>query len=128
MTRDASPAARTTRGSLNLSATELSGFSECAHHTWLNLAVARGERQRPGENAIERLLLERRGRAHEAGILAHYKAQGLSVTELSPAPARDHEGRARAAAQTRDAMLAGADVIYQATLVSGDWTGRPDFL
>jgi predicted RecB family nuclease len=126
MTRQSSPSAP--RGTLNLSATELSGFSECAHHTWLNLAVARGERRRPGENEIERLLLERRGRAHEARILSFYKARGLSVVELSPAPPRDREALARAAAQTHEAMRGGADVIYQATLLSGEWTGRPDFL
>jgi predicted RecB family nuclease len=113
---------------LPLSATELSGFSECEHHTWLNLAVARGELRRPGENEIERLLLERRGVAHEAQILAHYKARGLTVCELSPAPARDPEARARAARLTEEAMLGGAQVIYQATLVAGAWSGRPDFL
>ena len=111
-----------------LSATELSGFSECAHHTWLNLAVARRELERPGENEIERLLLERRGHAHEAQILEHFKSRGLEVRELSPAPLRDAEGRARAARATEDAMRAGPDVIYQATLVVGEWMGRPDFL
>lgn len=114
--------------SLPLSATELSGFSECEHVTWLHLAVARGELSRPGENEIERLLLERRGRAHEAAILAYYKARGLSVHELSPAPARDADARARAAAETESAMRAGAEVIYQATLSLDGWTGRPDFL
>jgi predicted RecB family nuclease len=117
-----------TPGSLHLSASELSGFSECAHHTHLNLAAARGELPRPGESEIERLLLERRGIAHEAQILAHYKARGLSVCELSPAPVRDAEGRARAARLTEEAMRAGVDVIYQATLVAGQWSGRPDFL
>src|SRR5690606_19537519 len=116
------------RGSLSLSATELSGFSECEHVTWLHLAVARGELARPGENEIERLLLERRGRAHEAAILAHYAARGLEVRELSPAPARGAEGRARAARETERAMREGADVIYQATLALDGWTGRPDFL
>jgi predicted RecB family nuclease len=119
---------RVTAVSLHFSATELSGFSECAHHTWLNLAAARGELRRPGENEIERLLLERRGVAHEAQILAQYKAHGLQVVELSPAPVRDTEGRARAARQTEEAMHAGADVIYQATLLAGAWSGRPDFL
>ncbi len=113
---------------LPLSATELSGFSECQRHTWLNLGVARGERERPGQNEIERLLLERRGRAHEARILALFKAQGLEVVELSPAPPRDTAARAQAAAATHAAMSAGADVIYQATLSVGDWSGRPDFL
>jgi predicted RecB family nuclease len=119
---------RRASGSLPLSATELSGFSECAHHTFLNLAVARGERRRPGENEIERLLLERRGHAHEARILQHYQALGHDVVKLSPAPARDVEARARAAEATLAAMRAGAGLIYQATLVVGDWTGRPDFL
>jgi predicted RecB family nuclease len=114
--------------SLPLSATELSGFSECVHHTFLNLAVARGERKRPGENEIERLLLERRGHAHEARILQHYEALGHDVVKLSPAPPRDTDARARAAEATLAAMRAGAGVIYQATLVAGDWTGRPDFL
>jgi predicted RecB family nuclease len=117
-----------TTGSLPLSATELSGFSECAHHTWLNLAVARRELQRPGENEIERLLLERRGHAHEAQILEHFKSRGLEVRELSPAPLRDVEGRARAARATEEAMRAGPEIIYQATLVVGEWMGRPDFL
>jgi predicted RecB family nuclease len=128
MTSDAPPGLRSSGGSLPLSASELSGFSECAHHTWLNLAVARGERERPGENALERVLLERRGHAHEARVLAFYKAQGLVVTELSPAPVRDPQARALAAARTEEAMRSGADVIYQATLLSGGWTGRPDFL
>jgi predicted RecB family nuclease len=122
------PSLGMTAGSLHLSATELSGFSECAHHTWLNLAAARGELRRPGESEIERLLLERRGVAHEAQILAQYKARGLQVIELSPAPVRDAEGLARAAQHTEEAMRSGADVIYQATLVSGSSRGRPDFL
>jgi predicted RecB family nuclease len=117
-----------TPGSFTLSASELSGFSECAHHTHLNLAAARGELPRPGENEIERLLLERRGVAHEAQILAGYKERGLEVRELSPAPVRDAAGRARAARETEEAMRAGADVLYQATLVAGRWSGRPDFL
>lgn len=113
---------------LALSASELSAFSECAHHTFLNLAVARGDRRRPGENEIERLLLERRGHAHEARILQHYRDLGHDVVQLSPAPPRDLDARARAAEATLVAMRAGAPVIYQATLVAGDWTGRPDFL
>jgi predicted RecB family nuclease len=113
---------------LSLSATELSGFSECRHHTWLNLGVARGERLRPGQNELERLLLERRGRAHEARVLALYEARGLQVVKLSGAPPGDPEARDRAAAQSWSAMQSGADVIYQATLLDGAWTGRPDFL
>src|SRR5262245_54794271 len=62
---------------LPLSATELSGFFECEHSTWLNLSVLRGERERPGQNELERWMLEYRGRAHEARLLAWYREQGL---------------------------------------------------
>lgn len=113
---------------LPLSATALSGFFECQRHTWLDLGVARGERQRPGQNEIERLLLERRGRAHEARVLRHYQQLGLNVVQLSPAPAGDVAQRDVAAAATLAALRAGADVVYQGTLSDGDWTGRPDFL
>jgi predicted RecB family nuclease len=113
---------------LPLSATALSAFFECQHHTWLDLGVARNERQRPGQNEIERLLLERRGRAHEARVLRHYQQLGLDVVQLSPAPAGDAAQRDAAAAATLAALHAGADVVYQGTLSDGDWTGRPDFL
>jgi predicted RecB family nuclease len=113
---------------LGFSPTALSGFFECQHQTWLELAAARGERQRPGQNEIERLLLEQRGRAHEARVLEHYTRQGLNVVRLSPAPAKDRAGRDAASAATLAAMQAGADIIYQGTLSDGEWTGRPDFL
>jgi len=121
-------ASRLTQGPWSKSPSELSGFSECEHVTWLQLAVARGELSRPGENEIERLLLERRGREHEAAILAHYKASGRDVLELSSAPARGADARAQAVAETERAMRSGADVIYQGTLAHAGWTGRPDFL
>ncbi len=113
---------------LPLSASALSGFFECQHHTWQELSVARGERERPGQNEIERLMLERRGLAHEARILAHYQERGLEVVRLSAQPTRDGEARSRAADETLALMQRGVDVIYQATLLDGDWSGRPDFL
>ncbi|MEO8903357.1 MAG: hypothetical protein ABI627_17695 [Polyangiaceae bacterium] len=53
---------------LTLSATDLSGFSECKHKTTLDLAVAFGTLKRPGENEIERKMLEKRGFEHEARV------------------------------------------------------------
>jgi predicted RecB family nuclease len=124
---EAGPLSETQRG-LSLSASALSGFFECQHHTWQELRVARGERQRPGENEIERLLLERRGRAHELRVLALYEQRGLSVVKLSSQPLRGPAERQRAAEETQAAMQVGADVIYQGTLLDGEWSGRPDFL
>ncbi|MEY2936088.1 MAG: hypothetical protein RL033_6837, partial [Pseudomonadota bacterium] len=113
---------------LRLSATELSGFSECQHLTWLNAGVARGERELPGRNDLERWMLEHRGHAHEARLLDWYRRQGKQVVELSPAPLRDEAALSRAAEATWAALQQGAEVVYQATLRHEGWTGRPDFL
>ena len=51
------PFSRTAKRRLPLSATELSGFFECEHSTWLNLSVLHGERERPGRNELERWML-----------------------------------------------------------------------
>ncbi len=113
---------------LALSASELSSFSECQRLTWLNAGVARGERELPGRNELERWMLEHRGRAHEARLLEWYRRQGKRVVELSPAPARDEAGVARAMEATWAALEGGAEVVYQGTLRHEGWTGRPDFL
>jgi len=116
------------RRRLPFSATELSGFFECQHLTWLQLGVQRGERQLPGRNELERWLLEYRGHKHEARLLDWYRQQGLEVVELSPAPPSNEQALASAVEATRAALERGADVVYQGTLRHGDWTGRPDFL
>ncbi|HKO93517.1 MAG TPA: TM0106 family RecB-like putative nuclease, partial [Polyangiaceae bacterium] len=113
---------------LPLSATQLSGFFECQHLTWRELAVARGEQRRPGQNELERWMLEYRGHAHEARLLEWYRQQGLEVVELPAVPSGNAEALARAAEATLAALERGADVVYQATLQLGAWTGRPDFL
>jgi predicted RecB family nuclease len=113
---------------LPLSATQLSGFFECQHLTWRELAVARGEQQRPGQNELERWLLEYRGHAHEARLLEWYRQQGLVVLELPGVPPGDAQALERAAEATLAALERGVDVVYQATLRLGAWTGRPDFL
>lgn len=116
------------RRALPLSPSALSAFFECQHHTWQEMAVARGERGRPGENEMERLLLERRGREHEARVLDGYRARGREVVELAPAPLSDDAARARAEEATIAAMERGAEVIYQGVLRGGGWSARPDFL
>lgn len=107
-----------------LTPTELANFLECNHRTVLDRAVRAGTLERPGENQIERELLRRRGDAHEKAVLAHYRAQNLDVHEVPPSPGNP----SLAAGATLAAMERGADVIYQGTLVRGDWLGRPDFL
>ena len=109
-----------------LSATDLSGFHECAHKTMLDLAVAFGELERPGVNEIERLMLEKRGFEHEARVLEHLRKTRAEVLKIDAGPGASSQ--ADAARATEAAMARGADVIAQGVLTRGDWFGRPDFL
>jgi uncharacterized protein len=111
---------------LSLSATDLSGFSECEHKTVLELAVAFGQLKRPGENEIERKMLEKRGFEHEARVLEHLRATHERVVTITMGPGE--ASRAEAVLATERAMAAGADVITQGVLIAGQWFGRPDFL
>ena len=111
---------------LTLSATDLSGFSECEHKTVLELQVALKQLERPGINEIERQMLEKRGLEHEARVLAHLQATHAEVVKI--ALGLGDEARAEGARATEAAMARGADVIAQGVLLGERWFGRPDFL
>lgn len=117
---------RRTPDFVSFSATEVGNFLACRHLTALELRVADGELERPAQNDIERRLLEKRGLEHEARVLAHFEAAGLEVVKLHAAPGVD--GARRAGEATLAAMSAGAELIYQGTLLTPGWIGRPDFL
>ena len=112
-------------GRLVLSPSDLNDYVECPHLTTLALEVARGTRKRPFVLNEHGDLLRRKGEEHEAAYLAELRRQGRQVTDVIGADRWDFEGSARA---TIEAMRAGAEVIYQATFVRGDWRGRADFL
>jgi len=110
---------------LILSPSDLNDYVECAHLTTLALEVARGVRRRPHVPNDHGDLLRRKGEEHEAAYLAGLRAAGRQVVDVIGADRWDFETSARA---TIDAMRAGAEIIYQATFVLGDWRGRADFL
>jgi predicted RecB family nuclease len=110
---------------LVLSPSDLNDYVECAHLTTLALEVARGVRRRPHVPNDHGDLLRRKGEEHEAAYLAALRARGRQVADVVGADRWDFETAARA---TIDAMRAGAEIIYQATFVLGDWRGRADFL
>ena len=112
---------------LVLSPTDLTGFAACERLTQLELAVTRGELERPQRDDPELDVLVRQGELHEAGQLERFKAEGKFVVEI----ANHASGRAdleRAEAATLAAMRGGADVIYQATFFDGSWVGYADYL
>ncbi|MFC1642096.1 TM0106 family RecB-like putative nuclease [Myxococcota bacterium] len=119
---------RISTSNLILAATDLSGFSECEHKTLLELAVVEGKLKRPGQNELERRLLEQRGAEHEKRVLEHYRAAGQKTITISHRPRSTASDLAEAARATEAAMEGGADVIHQGILFDGRWVGRPDFL
>ena len=114
-----------TDGRLALSPSDLNDYVECAHLTTLALEVARGARTRPHVPEDHVDLLRRKGEEHEAAYLTALRKQGRQIANVIGADPWDFVTSARA---TEEAMRAGAEIIYQATFVQGDWRGRADFL
>lgn len=112
-------------GRLVLSPSDLNDYVECPHLTTLALEVARGTLERPFVLNEHGDLLRRKGEQHEKAHLDRLRADGRRVVDVVGADTWDFEGSARA---TEKAMREGAEVIYQATFVLGDWRGRADFL
>jgi uncharacterized protein len=115
-------------GHPRFAASDLSNFLACRHLIRLDSLSAHGRLKpdKPFDIGFE--MLVERGEAHEATVLARFRADGLDVVEI-PRLA-DHE----AATATRDAVSRGAHVIYQGVLQASRsqggpaLLGRPDFL
>jgi hypothetical protein len=102
-----------------------SQFISQIHHrvAALDLAVALGSKVIPAWQSPDLEVLRERGIAHENAYLEHLKAQGATIVDL-----RDVANEERAAAGTIAAMKKGVDIIAQATLSGGRWSGRADVL
>jgi len=133
-------------------ATDLVGFLACGHRLALERAAMHGLVAKPIRNDPSIELIAKRGLEHEARYLADLRAEGRTVVAIEkdgsavaptgapePAAAEGAPGGApapwdpgtdlrAAAAQTIEAMRAGADVVYQATFFDGTWRGHADFL
>jgi predicted RecB family nuclease len=107
-----------------LSPTSIADFLACQHLSALNRAEAVGQIERPffADPGLD--LLAKLGLAHEEAYLRHLTAKenlqiALIATDISWKDA---------AAQTFRAIRDGAEVVYQATFLAGQWQGRADFL
>src|SRR5712691_8759722 len=103
---------------LVLSPSDLNDYVECEHLTSLARDVARGTQPRPHVPDQYADLLRRKGEEHEAAYLGSLRAEGRQVVDVLPPDRWDFVTAARA---TAEAMRVGAEVIYQATFVQGDW-------
>ncbi len=113
---------RKLNGNILFAAHDLDRFLGCSHATFLDLRNL--EEPLPRSEDDEQLrLLKKKGIEHELIWLENLKQQRRSIVEI-PQKASLFE-RVQA---TRDALAAGADIIYQAVLLSGNWHGYADFL
>lgn len=109
--------------SLRVAATDLSRFLSCRHCTALDMAVARGKRERPYRHDPLLRILAERGEKHERSYVEALRARGQVVVDLSDI--EDFEQRMQS---TLEAMRAGADAVVQGALRDGPWFGYPDVL
>ena len=110
---------------LLFSPSDLNAFVECEHLTVLELRRLRRELEFvPPQNRAAELVREK-GRRHEDAFVAALEREGKTVARIEPGDAWDLE---RAARETLAAVRAGVDVVYQATMLDGDWRGFADFL
>ncbi len=110
-----------------LAPTDLSNFLSCKYLSRLDLAAARGTKERPVRYGPILDDLKARGQAHENAYLEHLQAQGLGMVRAGD-PDVGGESVEHGVDKTIAAMQAGVDIIYQATLADDAWYGRADFL
>lgn len=107
---------------LILTASDLVNHLGCRHLTALDLR--RIDEPLPELHEDETLLLlQRKGDAWERQHLAALRAANPGLVEIPTGLPR-----AQQLTRTRDAMQAGAPIIFQAALAAPGWFGRADFL
>jgi predicted RecB family nuclease len=105
-----------------LSATDLSTHFGCRHATKLNILRAKGELKQAYFDDPSLEALRKKGEEFEAQCLLNFEADGKTIARI------DKENKQTAFEETKKAMLAGVDIIYQARLQHEIWLGWADFL
>ena len=109
-------------GTLLLSASDLTKFMGCEHATRLDLLRLEGNGPEPRADTDDAELLQKYGHEHEEAYLQKLQEDGRSVVKITESDLRV------AARSTIDAILAGADIVYQGALLHGRWGGWADFI
>ena len=107
---------------LIFSATDLVNFLGCRHATFLDRQNVDNP-EPAAEDDPYLVLLQEKGIEHEQRYVNLLRLEGRQVVEISGDGALEDR-----VAKTRQAMAAGAEVIYQGVLLSGRWHGYADFL
>jgi predicted RecB family nuclease len=106
------------------SASDLVGHVDCHHLTTLDIAVTRGQLEKPKPWDPLLQILAERGLAHERQYVDHLRQTGFTVVEIEGSRGIDH---ARVD-KTLEAMRAGAAIIVQGAFIHQGWSGRTDIL
>lgn len=110
-------------GSWRFSATDLIHFLECEHLTALDRTHAETPLD-PVEDDAYAALIQAKGFEHEKAFARTLEEQAESFVDISRM-SQNVESRFGA---TCEAMRAGTHIIYQGTLIEGDFLGHADFL
>lgn len=113
---------KTPSGTL-FSATDLVNFAACAHLVHLDLSNLTSPLPKAPDTE-EMLLIQGKGFDHEAGYLEQLRAEHADVRDVREEGLSDAETHLR----TRDALMGGADVVFQGTFLEAPWVGHADFL
>lgn len=106
-----------------LSASDLVGHLNCAHLSALDLQVATGALEKPEYYDPLLEILRERGFRHEQDYINYLKSKGFEISNIEGEGINDDTVNA-----TLNAMREGKDIIVQAALRQGRWTGRADVL
>lgn len=113
-----------TRNGIQLySASDICGFLECQHLTALDLQNLVMPMEKAAASDQNRLIQDK-GLAHEAAFFERLKSEYANVVDI----AVGNPSFARRVELTIQAMKAGADIIFQASLQEGAFIGHADFL
>jgi uncharacterized protein len=112
------------------SATDLVGFAACMHRFELERAALARLIHKPMRRDATIDLIARRGDKHERRYLDDLARSDATIEtiERERSGATPGDDLRAQAASTREAIIQGVDVIYQATFFDGTWLGYADFL
>ena len=105
------------------SASDICGFLECQHLTALDLQNLVMPMEKAAASDQNRLIQDK-GLAHEAAFFERLKSENANVVDI----AEGNPSFTRRVELTIQAMKAGADIIFQASLQEGAYIGHADFL
>lgn len=110
-------------GTIFYSASDIVNFLDCEHRITLDLINL--ETPLPQVADVEEAVLyQTKGTAHETAYVDHLRQNTASFVDISPVT----DDIDLATKKTREAMYAGAELIYQATLLEGAFLGHADLL